>query len=166
MVLLIGTGCSHGCHIGMWPHVLRYSLLVFSGCLICQQIYDVVQEAGRQTRTFSRYRWITIGLIRPRLLSEIRRHWPGDDLPWIRCDCRTASMPVLEYCHASFPTVWQTTCMRSLLTTYDVPKKFEFRQGCLYVGSAPVVNYCDYFYPVRQCELLEAVKYIFPTYPR
>jgi hypothetical protein len=52
MVLLIGTGCSHGCHDRMWPHVLRYGLLVFSGCLFCHQIYDVVQEARRQRRAF------------------------------------------------------------------------------------------------------------------
>jgi len=53
MVLLIGTGCSHGRHDRMWPHVLGYSLLVFSGSLFRHQFYDVVQEAGRQRRTFS-----------------------------------------------------------------------------------------------------------------
>ena len=75
-------------------------------------------------------------------------------------------MPVLEYCRASFPLVWQITCMRSLLATYDVPKTFQLRQGRLDVGSAAVVAYCNYSYPVRQCQILEAVKSIFPIYPR
>jgi hypothetical protein len=66
--------------------------------------------------------------------------------------------PVSGYCRASFQTVWQTTCMRLLLTTYDVPKTFQLRQDCLDVGSAEVVAYRNYFCPVRQCQLLEAVK--------
>lgn len=59
--------------------------------------------------------------------------------------------------------------MCSLLATYgayDVPKTLQLRQGRLDVGSDAVVAYCNYSYPVRQCQLLEAVKYIFPTYPR
>jgi hypothetical protein len=117
---------------------------------------------------FLGYRQITIALICPRLLSEIRRHRSGDDLRWIQCDCRTACMPVLEYCRVSFPTVWETTCMRSVLPTYNGPKTFQLRQGGLDVpvGSAEVVTYCNYSYPVRLCQLLEAVKYIFLTYRR
>jgi hypothetical protein len=54
--------------------------------------------------------------------------------------------------------------MRSLLATNDAPKTFQLRR--LDLGSAAVVAYCKYSYPARQCRLLEAVKYIFPTYPR
>jgi hypothetical protein len=75
MVLLYETGCSHGRRDRMmWPHVLGNSLLVFSGCLFRHHFYDVVQEAGRQRHTFSRIQADNVALIRPRLLSEIRRH--------------------------------------------------------------------------------------------
>jgi hypothetical protein len=39
--------------------------------------------------------------------------------------------------------------MHSLLATYDVSKAFQLRQGRLDVGSAAVVAYCNYPYPVR-----------------
>jgi hypothetical protein len=54
MVLMYETGCNHGRHDKMWPHVHGYSLFVFSGCLFRHHFYDVVQEAGRQRHTFSR----------------------------------------------------------------------------------------------------------------
>ena len=76
MVMLYGTGCSHGRHDRMCgPHALGYSLLDFSGSLFRHQFYDVVQEAARQRHLFFLgCGQVTIVLIRPRLLSEIHHH--------------------------------------------------------------------------------------------
>jgi hypothetical protein len=52
--------------------------------------------------------------------------------------------------------------MHLLLATYDAPKAFQLRRGRLDVGGAAVVAHCNYPYPVRQCQLLEAVKCISP----
>jgi hypothetical protein len=96
---------------------------------------------------FLRYRQITIALIRPRLLSEIRRHRPGDDLRWIRCDCRTAAWntpALLPGGFDFFRNGLAATCLRSPLATYDVPKAFQLRR--LDVGNAAVVACCNHSY--------------------